>query len=393
MKKLIVFIILLRLVFAACVPGRDDGPDPASSDDSRTEPPVKTRAEELLESMSLEEKVGQLFLIRPESLLPGTASDSDKSVMSYMTDSMAQTLKEYPAGGIIFFAGNLTDRQSLARFMERLNEASDIPLFFAVDEEGGNVARVANDPSFGVRNVGTMGSIGATGDPSKAYEAGSYIGGYLHELGFNVDFAPVTDINSNPRNIVIGKRAFGSDRELVSGMVSSFLDGLHSQNVAGSIKHFPGHGDTSGDTHDGYVAVNKSWDELKDTELVPFRENLDRTDMVMVAHLTLPNITSDGLPASLSKELITGKLRGEMGYRGVVITDALSMGAIKKNYPNSEASIMSFLAGSDILLLPDNYVTAYEGVLEAVRSGRISEEQLDSSVMRILTLKEKYGLI
>ena len=203
----------------------------------------------------------------------------------------------------------------------------------------------------------------------------------------------MADINSNPLNIVIGNRSFGSDKELVSSMVSSFLDGLHSEKVAGCIKHFPGHGDVSGDTHDGYVAVLKTWDQLLDTELVPFCENMDTADMIMVAHLTLPNITPDGLPASLSHELITEKLRGELGYQGLIITDALAMGAIEKAYSSSEAAVLAFNAGSDILLMPYDYREAFEGVLSAVQSGEISEERLNESVLRILELKERCGLI
>ena len=277
--------------------------------------------------------------------------------------------------------------------MDTLSSASDIPLLYAVDEEGGIVSRIARTDSFGIRNAGPMGDIGATGDSGRAYDAGAYIGGYLRDLGFSLDFAPVADINSNPLNIVIGNRSFGSDKELVSSMVSSFLDGLHSEKVAGCIKHFPGHGDVSGDTHDGYVAVLKTWDQLLDTELVPFCENMDTADMIMVAHLTLPNITSDGLPASLSYELITEKLRGELGYQGLIITDALAMGAIEKAYSSSEAAVLAFNAGSDILLMPYDYREAFEGVLSAVQSGEISEERLNESVLRILELKERCGLI
>ena len=237
-----------------------------------------------------------------------------------------------------------------------------------------------------------MEDIGATGDTSKAREAGAVIGGYLSGLGFQLDFAPDADINTNPENRVIGNRAFGSDPRTVSDMVSAFLDGLHAAGVSGCIKHFPGHGDPSGDTHEGLVVLDKSWEELQAEELIPFIENFGKTDMVMVAHLTVPNVTDDGLPASLSRELITGKLRGELGYDGLIVTDALAMGAIAAQYSSAEAALLTFTAGSDILLMPHDYREAFEAIADAVRSGTVSEERLNESVLRILRWKERLGL-
>ena len=176
-------------------------------------------------------------------------------------------------------------------------------------------------------------------------------------------------------------------------MVSACIDGFHSKGVMTCLKHFPGHGDTSEDTHDGFVSVEKTWDELLDEELIPFADNLDKTDMVMVAHITLPNVSDDGLPASLSKVMITDKLRGEMGYNGVVITDALAMGAIEENYKIEDSAVKVIEAGADLILMPSLFVDTYDAVLAAVNSGDISAERLDESVGRILTLKEKYGLI
>ena len=418
MKKIVALLLLLSLLLVSCGSQNDsapitpdtpspsqeetpseseDVPAPSGDTDDSQDPQPLSRAEALLSEMTLEQKIGQLFLIRPDSLEPGLTPDQVNDSYDYgvtsASDSMTRDLIRYPAGGIIFFGKNLTDPDGLQRYMDTLSSASDIPLLYAVDEEGGIVSRIARTDSFGIRNAGPMGDIGATGDSGRAYDAGAYIGGYLRDLGFSLDFAPVADINSNPLNIVIGNRSFGSDKELVSSMVSSFLDGLHSEKVAGCIKHFPGHGDVSGDTHDGYVAVLKTWDQLLDTELVPFCENMDTADMIMVAHLTLPNITSDVLPASLSYELITEKLRGELGYQGLIITDALAMGAIEKAYSSSEAAVLAFNAGSDILLMPYDYREAFEGVLSAVQSGEISEERLNESVLRILELKERCGLI
>ena len=381
-------------------PGPDPEPVPGPDDDGgdEPEPPADpTPAEKILAGMTTEEKVCQLFMIRPEHLFSEQKQEQVEDITEFgvkeATDEMKQTLMRYPCGGIILFGGNLKGPAELAQLMEGLSGVSTIPLLYGVDEEGGGVARIANNGNFGVKKVGTMGSIGDTGDTAKAYEAGAYIGSYLKQYGFNVDFAPVADVNSNPDNIVIGRRAFGSDPELVSKMVSSFLEGLHSEGIAGCIKHYPGHGDTSADTHKGYVEVDKTWDELMETELIPFMDNLDSADMVMVAHITLPEVSRGGLPATLSYELMTNKLREELGYKGIIVTDALGMKAITDKYGSDTAAVLAFTAGADILLLPNNYVRACEGVLAAVNDGRISMQRLDESVLRILQLKEKLGLI
>lgn len=373
----------------------DDQPDPVSPDDEPED--TRSTAEILLSNMTLEEKVGQLFLIRPDSLDPSLTPDQVNETYLYghteATSTMLDTLRKYPASGIVFFGKNLSDPNSLQRYTDSLSSVSNLPLLYAVDEEGGIVSRIAQVSSFGVENIGNMANIGATGDPQKAYSAGKYIGSYLSRFGLKLDFAPVADINTNPNNIVIGKRAFGSDPILVSSMVSSFLDGLHSEGAIGCIKHFPGHGDTTADTHEDYVSVQKTWDQLKEAELIPFIDNFGNTDMIMIAHLTLPKITNDGLPASLSKELVTGKLRQELGYEGLITTDALAMGAIAKNYTSAEAAVLAFDAGIDILLMPFDYTEAFEGIVEAVKSGKISENRLDESVLRILNLKLDYGLL
>lgn len=200
-------------------------------------------------------------------------------------------------------------------------------------------------------------------------------------------------MNTNPGNTVIGDRAFGSDPALAAEMVPAALDGLHAAGVMGCVKHFPGHGDTTGDTHAGYVSVSKTWDELLGCELIPFAAALDRTDMVMAAHITAPNVTDDGLPASLSRQMIRGKLRDELGYGGVVVTDSLSMGAVTDSYGSGEAALLALEAGADVLLLPRDPVEAFQAVLAAARDGSLSMARLDESVLRILTLKEKYGLL
>lgn len=362
-----------------------------------------SKVETLLSSMSLEEKVGQLFIIRPESLstelTPQQAHDTTEYGVTEWTEDMALQLEKYPAGGVAIFGKNISSPEQLKNFVAAMQQANSLPLFMGVDEEGGSVSRLANSPAFRtdegyvLPQFKSMAEIGASGDTGAARTVGFTIGCYLAEYGFNLDFAPVADTNTNPDNVVIGDRAFSSDPELVSQMVAAELDGLHSAEVLGCIKHFPGHGDTVGDTHDGYVSIQKTWDELLSAELIPFINNLDNTDMVMVAHISLPNVTGDGLPASLSGELISGKLRGELGYDGVVITDSLAMGAIAQEYTSADCAVMALDAGVDILLMPEDYAAAFEGVVQAVEEGRLSMERIDESVARVLELKDQLGLL
>ena len=374
----------------------DSKAEPANTDAKQTDTDKKDasaasdKVQKMIDEMSVEEKVGQMFIVRADTLEEDVAVDIG---VSWVDDDMKKTLSDYHVGGVIYFANNCYDPDQLLSLSEDLQASSDIPLFIGIDEEGGSVARIANNPEFGVEGYDSMLSIGNTGNTDNAEAVGETIGAYLSEYGINLDFAPVADIFTNPSNTVIGNRSFGTDAETVSSMVSACIDGFHSQDIMTCLKHYPGHGDTSGDTHTGYVQVTKTWDELLEEELVPFIDNIDKTDMIMAAHLTLPNVTSDGLPASLSKELLTDKLRGELGYDGVIITDSLLMGAVANNYSSAESAVKVVNAGADIILMPYSLSSAYNAVVKAVNDGSISEERINESVTRILSLKEKYGLI
>ena len=344
---------------------------------------------ETLSSMTLGQKVGQLFIIRPDALdtdlsLEEINNDRKAQGVKSVNKTMLETLKKYPAGGFVLFSKNIRNPKQLKTFTQALKNSCEIFPFIAIDEEGGRISKIANSKNFNVQKFKSTAQIA---ELKKSREAGAAIGAYLKEYGFNFDFAPVADVNTNPKNIVIGDRAFGSDPKFVAKNAGEFLEGLHSQGIAGCLKHFPGHGDTKGDTHKNSVNVYKTWDELLKAEIIPFKENLDKADAVMVAHITLKNI--DGLQATLSHELITEKLKNELGYKGLIITDAINMKAITNEYSSSEAAVLALEAGNDIILMPYDYIEAFEGVLNAVKSGRISEERLNESVMRILELKEK----
>lgn len=349
-------------------------------------------AKDVLGKMSLREKVGQLFIVRPEALAENSNAETAPAT-DRVDDAVISRLEEYPVGGVVLFSRNITGAEQLPEFISGLQKSSKYPLFIAVDEEGGRVARIANSDFFNVASYKSMEDIGKSGDASKAEEVGRQIGLYLKKLGFNLDFAPVADINTNPQNIVIGDRSYGSDPSLVAEMVSAQLDGMHDSGIMGTLKHFPGHGDTKDDTHSGYVSIEKTWDELKVCELIPFTASLSKTDMVMVSHITAVNVTNDNLPSSMSEMMITEKLRNELGYDGVVITDAMAMGAVADNYTSAEAAVTAVKAGVDIVLMPQNLDEAFNGVMNAVTDGEISMARLDDSVLRILKMKAKYKLI
>lgn len=360
------------------------------NDDDDTNELDMTSAETVFDSLTLDEKIGQLFIVAPETL-NGEVDRYDRAE-SY-DKSIGNNLKSYPVGGIIHFSENIIDPEQIKKFNSDLQSASRIPLFIAVDEEGGSITRIASNDSFDVKDFPDMYDIGATNDTDKAEEVGQTIGAYLKEYGFNTDFAPVADVFTNPYNTVIGTRSFSSDAITVSEMVSGCIDGFHKSGTICTLKHFPGHGDTDSDTHSGYVSVSKSWEELEKCELIPFKDNLEKTDMIMTAHITLPNVTGGTLPASISKEILTDRLRDELGYDGVIITDSMSMGAIALNYQPGDAAVKAIDAGADIILMPGSIKSSFEAVKAALDDGTLTIGQIDKSVMRVLKLKEKYGIL
>lgn len=350
----------------------------------------------LLSSMTVREKVGQLFIVRPDALnLSLTAEeilDTAADGVTELSADMAATLREYPIGGVAIFAKNITDGAQLSAFLAAMQDASDLPLFTAVDEEGGTVARLANHPALTLPQYESASAVGAGGDPDDAREMGETIGAYLAEYGFNMDFAPVADVNTNPDNPIIGQRAFSDDPTTAAQMARAMADGLAEEHVIPVFKHFPGHGDTAEDSHYGLAISEKTFSEMESCEWLPYA-SLTAADCVMAGHIATPNLSGDDVPASLSHTVITGFLRNWIGFDGVVITDSLAMGAITACYDSGEAAVQAILAGCDILLDPLHFTEAYNAVLTAVSDGTISEERLNESVRRILSLKQQYGLL
>ncbi len=331
-----------------------------------------------IEVMPLEDKVAGLFIVTPEAITGvGTAIQAG--------DGTREALSTYAVGGIVYFSKNIQSEEQLKEMIDNTQLYTKYPLFIAVDEEGGSVSRVA-DAGLGTK-VDTAQAIGATGDADNAYQAGSTIGSYLNELGFNLDFAPVADINS-VEGSALGSRAYGSDAAGVIPFVTAMMQGVEDQNVTACLKHFPGIGSSTQDTHDGMATTDRTLEEFRANEFTVFQAGIDAgANMIMVGHLSAPALTGDNTPCSMSSAVVTDILRNEMGFKGVIISDALNMSAITQYYDSDEAAIMALRAGCDMLLMPEDFEKAYNGVLQAVQDGTISEERIDDSLRRIYRIK------
>lgn len=330
--------------------------------------------------MPLEDKVAGLFMITPEAL-------TDMTTVVRAGDTTREKLSERAVGGLIYFSQNIENAEQLTEMLSNTRSSSKYPILLAVDEEGGTVSRVAQSGL--AENVGNMSEIGSTGDAAKAREAGTTVGSYLSEFGFNMDFAPVADVVEEG-NTIIGERSFGTDTNLVASMVSAWVEGIQSTGVSACLKHFPGLGDTTEDTHEGMAATEKSLEDFAARDFPVYQAGIEAgVDFVMVSHLSAPNVTGDNTPASLSEKMITEILRGQLGYDGVVITDAMNMTAITDYYTADEAAIKALQAGADMILMPEDYETAYNGVLEAVNNGTLTEERINESLRRIFRVKRK----
>ncbi len=334
-----------------------------------------------IKSMTLNEKMGQLFVVGFE----GKDIDED-------TKNLIQDLK---IGGLIFFGRNIEDAnqtRELISSLKKLNKINKIPLFISIDEEGGKVSRLPKE----FNKLPEAVDIGDANSQDLSFEYGKLLGLRLNSLGFNTNYAPVMDINSNPRNPVIGNRAFGNSPEVVSKNGVQVMKGMKSQGIIPVIKHFPGHGDTDVDSHIGLPVVNKSIEDIRKFELTPFKKSIEEgADMIMVAHIIFPEIDRE-YPSTMSKEVIEDILRGELGFEGVVISDDLTMGAITKNYSLEEATLKFFQSGGDIALIchgVDDIRETYGYIEEQIDNGNLKIEDIDKKVRRIIELKNRYGLV
>ncbi|AVQ98140.1 beta-N-acetylhexosaminidase [Oceanobacillus iheyensis] len=364
---------------------QDNPTEEDEKDSEESSVDMKEAVQEKISSMTIKEKVGQMLMIGFEG--------------TQVNDQTRNFIQENHIGGVILFerniTRNITDSKQLLNLNRELKElnadSQDIPLFISVDEEGGVVSRMPPK----IVNLPDSKKIGDLNNTELAYQVGEAIGERVNAFGFNVTMAPVMDVNSNPDNPIIGKRAFGDNKEIVSKMGVEEMKGIQSKGIIPVIKHFPGHGDTDVDSHLGLPVVHNSLESIREMELVPFQKAIDhQADMTMVAHILLPEIDNED-PASLSKNVVTTMLREELGFDGVTITDDLTMGAILENYDIGDATVKAVQAGNDIVLVchgDENKLKAVHSLTKAVESGAIKEERIDESVKRILHLKEKYNL-
>lgn len=384
MKKIPLLLSALSLLtFAAC--------SAAPAETAAAAAPTPTPAPVTADMLTLEQKVGQLFIVRPDALdltlSQETINDVHADGVTAVTNDMRKTLQQYPVGGICQFGKNIESPSQLARFNADLQAASATPLLIAVDEEGGLIARLANNDVFNLPRYASAAAVGASGDPADAREMGQTIGSYLKTYGFNMDFAPDADVNTNPDNPIIGERAFSSDAATAAQMAAAAADGLRENGILPTLKHFPGHGDTAEDSHTDLAVTYKTREELENCELLPIAADTG-LHAVMVGHIAAPNVTGDMTPATLSPTLIGMIPDAE---NALIVTDSLAMDAITAAYTPGEAAVLAIQAGCDVLLMPNSLPEAYAAVLDAVQNGTISEARLDQSVNKILHYKEVYA--
>ncbi|MBT9832001.1 beta-N-acetylhexosaminidase [Clostridium baratii] len=335
---------------------------------------------ETISNMSLDEKIGQLVI----SGFYGTTLD----------ENILKLIKENKISGVILFNRNIKDSNTLLSLNNSLKESNKnnkLPLFISVDEEGGSVTRMPKD----IKRLHTNKYIGGLNNKDLSYKVGEILGEQLSYFGFNMNFAPVLDINSNPNNPVIGDRSFGNNKDTVAILGTSTMKGIQSKNIISVVKHFPGHGDTSVDSHVNLPVVNYDINRLKSFEFVPFKTAIQNgADAIMVGHILLPKIDSK-YPSSMSYEIVTNILRKDLGFNGLVVSDDMTMGAITKNYSIEESSIKAINAGVDLLLVCQKYENT-ENVLKALKeaalNGTISKERLDNALYNIISIKKKYLL-
>ncbi len=360
MKKVLIIFITVLLIITGC--------------GSKNTTKELSKAEQLMKNMTLEEKIGQMLIVYYRT------SEADSNLVNI--------LNEVKPGGFILFGENFESYEQAKKMIDTINSTSDIPMFMSVDQEGGRVQRIKNLSDANVTIIPSMNRVGNMNDEKLSYDVGRVVGEELRVFGINMDFAPVLDIYSNVDNTVIGNRSFGNTSEIVTKMGLSFAKGLQSTGVIPVYKHFPGHGDTSEDSHYTLPVITKTKEQLEELELIPFKEAIkNNAKVIMIGHLAVPNITGDNTPASLSKKVINDWLKEELGYKGLVITDALNMGALTNDYSKKEIYVNAINAGVDLLLMPSPSKEAVRIIKEAVANGEISEKQIDESVLKILELK------
>ena len=367
-------------------PDTEVQPEPDSEQPALPDDGSLARAQAVLDTMTQEEKLWQLFFVTPEAL-------TGVETATRAGDTTKDALEAMPVGGIVYFAKNLENAEQTRQMLENTQSCVRIPLFLGVDEEGGSVARVSSNPDMGVSPIASMAEFGAQGDAAALYSAVSGLAAGIKALGFNLDFAPVADVASG-KSAVIGERSFGSDAALCASMSSIASGALADNGVISCLKHFPGYGSASADDHNGPAEVTKTLEQLEQCDFLPFISGIEKgVPFIMVSHLSVPAVTGDDTPCDLSYAAVTETLRNKLGYSNVIITDAQNMASITGRYGAGEAAVAALKAGVDMILMPDDLQAAYDAVQAAVESGALTAQRIDESVLRILRIKAQYGLL
>lgn len=376
MKKIIAtVIIILSLGAFSFIYLENQSNNTPTIKEEPVEEPIIDKIQEQLDSLTLEEKIGQMLFVFDR--------------IDTMNDEMENMLTTVKPGGFIFFKENFTTYEKTMALIEKINKTASIPLFLGTDEEGGTVDRFSNIKGFSYNKIPSMAEIGAEENEETAYETGNYIASLLNAFGLNLNFAPVSDVGG-PES-VMKTRSFGSDPYLVARMATAIAKGMSDSDIIPVFKHFPGHGSTTTDSHQSLPIINKTKDELLKSDLIPFKNAIEnQAEIIMVGHIALPNVTKDNTPASLSKTIITDILKNELGYQNLVITDALNMKALTDNYSEEEIYEMAINAGADILLMPNDPNQAVQIIKQLIEENKVTKEQINDSVYKILKLKNKY---
>lgn len=359
---------------------KEDSSNPAPSDPFPAS--AAPTLQSLLFQMTLHEKVCQMLVVTPESI-------TGVEAVTAAGDTTKKALQAMPVGGILYSKPNLRSKEQVKTMLQNTQSYSAIPLMFTCDEEGGRVNRLMS--TLNTTMIGPMLDYKDQG-VEIAYKNACTIASDMSALGFNADMAPVADVWSNPENTVIGDRAYSDDFQQAAVLVASAVEGFHAGGVATALKHFPGHGDTSEDTHYGAVFITKTLEEIREKELLPFQAGIQAdSDMVMIGHLILSDI--DDQPAPFSHKIVTELLRQELGFDGVIITDGLQMKAMTDFYSDGEIACSAVKAGVDMLLCPANPEEAAAALEVAVINGDLTESRIEESVLRILKMKKERGMI
>lgn len=377
---LLVLTALAVLLVVVCVRRGQTAAQPEPT--PRTSAAVrKDAAQTLLDGMTTREKICQLLIVQPEVLTGGSS-------VTGMTDSLAAALRDYPVGGVLLSAGNMTSGEQLAALTGALADGCKTAPLISVDEEGGRVARLMN--TVGTTKLGSMYSYRSLGTQG-AYDNAQTLAHDIAAYGFNTDFAPVADVWTNKKSNAIGDRAYSDDYDEAAELVAAAVSGFRDAGVICCLKHFPGHGSTATDSHNGAATVDKTLPQLRQEDLKPFVSGIAAgADMVMVGHLTVP--TMDDVPASLSHKIVTNLLRYDLGFRGVIVTDGLQMQALAQ-YSDGEKAVLALAAGNDMLLELDDVPGAVAAIEKALADGTLTQAALDASVLRVLQLKLAHGIV